>query len=599
MGLFSTVSKPADVAVAQPTPGDPTTKSIPEILRRSEPLGITDREIAALTDRPVAKVKGELARLQFEERAHFTGKNGTEKRWHPGKAPEPEAKTEEAAPRWLLTHASELAAENPSLLPPNATDKDRIQLAKRLTALRTPKGEVFVARPSADGLSRVYTPYALSQLDIAFKSDIGLPWSVYNPTVNGKPKKLPQALAELSTVAPKGRSYDSTIKTTHLDAEGEIREAVWQRLKIEAAFDSEFDGFLRCLGDTQYERLCDWFVQVVAIDMPIPILVLYGRNSTGKDLIALTASGLFTKSGTCGKGSLAINDFNTSIVDSPIALCSEGFPVIRGELISSNMIKDAVTNGTHVINGKHAWPVNLRGKLRWVVLSNPKDYYPTREIMDQNAIDALCRRIIEIETTPEMAAYLAALGGMPYTEPRWVTGERRAVKHVQWIIETHKIPPERSDTRFGIKEHAPALRRYLQSNSPTAQTIITGVVGLLNGDPDRLALWDALAVVVGAGVVLANPAAVARHWPLLGSGNAGLMKAPPQEHFIASELKRLSDGERATSGLTYVALRVPLLLDHARDMGMDVEAMQVRINMAADAFAAWRRSIPKPIYRRY
>lgn len=614
---------PASNDNVPPSPSLPATGDAPtgateiETLLSGYPEGLTADALALLLDRPVTKTKAAVSLLQAQRRLHPVcegGKANGAKLWRRGPAPavvpmgEPGAKPEpdQFPPRSahdvpvltkddLIRHARDLhlasggAAVAKVFGNPTAevVEQNILAAAIRQTIIRTPAGEMFVALPDrpSDQRSRQYIQIDKKQLETAVAHDLKLPrdlWSPVNVDEEGveTQKKTLQILGEISTLARGGWCFDSGTQASHLNREGELRFRCWERLPIEPKYDAEFDGYLRTLGDEQYGVLSDWFVHAVRTDHPSVALGLAGVNSAGKNVIALAASGLYTTAGTFGEGSLATNSFNDSIVRSPFAVNSEGLPVDhRGELLSSAKLKDAISRNFQVINAKHQRAVTLHGHLRWIVLINAAtgDVFPTREVLCETDIDALVRRFVVLEMPQASADYLSKLGGMNYTAPRWITGERRAVKHVAWIVANHKIPPERADDRFGLKSRAEGLRRRLLLNSPTVGTIVSGVVGFISRDPARRDLGP--AILVGDGRVAVNVGKIAKLWNRLGSGIAALKQAP-QERVIASEIQRIAirDADAvADGGLAFVPLKLDLILGHAKDMGLAVEEIQKRI----------------------
>ena len=468
--------------------------------------------------------------------------------------------------------------------PERAAKKNIIAHALHRTFVRTSDGNYFAATPYKG--SRRYLKYVKSEIENAVTSDIRLPFSLFDPmTVNAKgndvPKKLPQIMREISTFAPNGWAYSSTTDTSHLTTDGVFLKRCWERLPISPRFDDEFDAYLHTLDDDQYAILCDYFVHATRTDHPCVCLVMAGPNSTGKDLIPLAAAGLYTADGTHGEGSLALNNFNPSIVESPFAVCSEGLPVdFRGEPIKPNVLKASISRQFHVINAKNQQPVKLFGNLRWVISANDADFYQTKEHLIEQDAAAVCRRFVVLNMPQAAADYLAKLGGMAYTLPRWITGERRAVRHVAWIVANHQIPAERADDRFGLKARAPELRRRLISNSPTAGTIISGIVGYLVDDSARRALKPALRV--GGGRVGVNVGKLVGCWRFLGTGGIGAAAAarPPQERVIAAEIQRMAVvGDEGTSvdGLAFISIDLEILLGHARNLGLPTEEIRKRI----------------------
>lgn len=472
--------------------------------------------------------------------------------------------------------------------PETAAKENLIRAGVQYSIVRTPEGVIFCALPvrTEGGLyiGREYIKFDRGQLENVISCDLRLPRSRFSPlTINDKgnsvPKKQPQIMREISVLARGGWTYSSTIATSHVDADSVYRHKCWQPLPISPKFDPEFDGYLRTLGEEQYQILCDWFVHVMRTELPCVCLVLAGPNSAGKDLIPLAAAGLYTKDGTYGEGSLALDHFNPSIVSSPLAVCSEGLPVdFQGEPIKPNVLKQAISRQYHIINAKNQQPVKLFGNLRWVISANDGDFYKTSEHLIEQDAAAVVRRFVVLEMPQASADYLSRLGGMKYTLPLWITGERRAVRHVRWLVENHQIPEERADDRFGLKARAPELRRRLLTNSAAAGTIVAGIVGFLAGDPARRQLAPALRV--GGGLVGVNVGKLAGLWRHLVAG--GLAQArPPQERIVSTEVQRMAGGNSFThDGLTFVPIDNSILIGHARGLGLSIDEIRSRIQGA-------------------
>jgi len=599
--------------------------TLPLAYLKVKALATADDESVSLTT-----LKGVLAELQLKGTIHRIALPKTEATYHFGPkppAPEPTPDAKQAADaeaygealadggfspfdvRWTKLEDLEAQGRQQNSLSGVHVADDATTYA--ITALKqtiicSPDGMSFVALPVTSGAGREYIGVAPSVLERTVRRDVKIVPGVWSPwlprTDPDKPKRkkdFQQILNEIS-VPVSGWVYDGQTPASFIDGDGLFHRATWNVLPIEPVFDEDCDAYLRTWGSENYVRLCDWIVHLQNRHQPAPMLVAQGDKGSAKDTLADALARQYRRNEGAVSADIAVDGFNADIAACPVVRASEKLPTdAKGGPMSTATFREMITRSAHDINQKNMPRVKLLGYLRWILTTNEADFYPTREKLSGDSLEAIAGRLLVIEA-PRLAdgrtaphAHLADRGGMKHTG-EWLNGEGRLVKHVRWIMQNHKIQYPCPEGRFGVAPHAPEFRDRLAASSTLGSLVVDGLARFLVGDPTRRELRS--AVRVGDGVVLVHVDSLFQRWRnLVGLGSLAdkldARRATPLPKPFIDEIERLSHPEVASdNGRTYRSIRVPLLLAHAQAVGFDAEELAAKLELPEAEFSTWQAS---------
>jgi hypothetical protein len=188
--------------------------------------------------------------------------------------------------------------------------------------------------------------------------------------------------------------------------------------------------------------------------------------------------------------------------------------------------------------------------------------------------------------TSAPARFLVDHGGMDFTK-HWVTapdgGAGELVRHFKWVIENHEIT--RPDGRFGVQADPGHFASVLRTGSRVGSLVVGGLVAYLTGEKTKSALSK--AVRPGNGVVLIQLGALHNLWAtLVGTSAADSERidsrrlAPSAAAFareVGESVCEALDADVEGDGRSWRFVRLELLIEHARDMGLDGEKLEDRI----------------------
>jgi hypothetical protein len=622
----------------QPKPFSVAEQELEDLLRERPR---TLEEIGERLNRSVAKTKALTGSLTLQGRIHRRQDDvHAAAVWVLGPPPSlPDAAPERVGVQYFdslvrpRTTREDLIAHGSELLraPPDATDaslphfrglpspddsvealshKMMIAIAIQRTIVQTAKGETFVAVPRTDKdakgnriCGRRYlriTPGQLGtyrELDARFEPDA---WSDANP--DGSKKSPTQIKRELTILADEW-IYDGTSAASYIDSDRRFHFRCWAPLDdVQPEFSKTCDEYLRTFGKKGHAAILDYTANLRDLSRPSVVIVLRGSHGVGKDLICLCWARLFRKWGGPCSAARAANNFNGDLKDSPIVVASEQLPENwNGEPMSVDTFKELPALAYREINEKNQPPVKQIGCTRWAISSNNANFMPSTKPLDRMSADAVLARILAVEApllddgeTSAPAKYLADHGGMEFTK-YWVTaadgGAGELVRHFRWVIEKHPIT--RPDGRFGVQANPGHFASILRTGNRVGSLVVGGIVAYLTGDRTKSMLGK--AVRPGNGQVLVQLAALHDHWATLvattsvDSARLDSRRMAPSAAAFAREVGESVceplDAEIDGDKRSWRFVRLELLLEHAKDMGLDVEALEDRIyDPAPNAF---------------
>jgi hypothetical protein len=263
-------------------------------------------------------------------------------------------------------------------------------------------------------------------------------------------KKMSEILDEYATVAQNGASASLVAQCSYYDPATEsFTEAICRRRRIQPAFDSHIDQWLRFLGGNHADALLDWIATLPDLSRPTSILLLTGPKGAGKSMLAEGLARLWSCAGPARLKKI-LGNFNSGLADCPLVFSDEGIPRVAGQSVTSEL-REIFAASSFTLSRKYLADVPVRGALRCIVASNRDAVFDFGEELTEDDAEAIGarflhvpvprQRVTEPDGTPRETSlateYLLALGGRDATAD-WVDGDRIA-SHALWLVETRTV----------------------------------------------------------------------------------------------------------------------------------------------------------------
>lgn len=351
-------------------------------------------------------------------------------------------------------------------------------------------------------------------------------------------KGIKTLVDEYGTVAESAVVDLSAQRTRYDEGERCIIEATCPLRPIQPVFHEDVDQWMRILCWHQpyyYENLKTWLAVVTNLDFICAALLLTGKKSVGKSMLALAISRLWSLTGPTSL-EIAFGTFNDQLAKCPFTFADEHLPKDFRGYTKFEELRVHVQEVERAYKRKYLSNSKLLGATRTMIAAHTKSILKTPQTLTDDEIAGIVERFFHIPTNPEAAAYLASL--RPNTFERgWVSRDVVA-EHILWLRDNH---PHQSQGRFYV--HAPdeALFRALSTQSGTKGALCQWLVSyLLNPNEFHKSGYSNLYVRVKHGKLLANVRGIMSTWDVYVGKNE---KCPPTG-ILARALADLSTGER-------------------------------------------------------
>jgi hypothetical protein len=201
---------------------------------------------------------------------------------------------------------------------------------------------------------------------------------------------------------------------------------------LEAVVGSSEDG----------HRLTEWIATCGHLDRATPVLLLRGRPSAGKSLIASSLAQLF--GGKC-EFSRVMGRFNGPMLETALIHLDEGVDADGPNSHVSNRFRSVSANEEIDVERKGVDPVSVRGNYRIVVTSNSPQPIPVANAVNLDGFEAIAIRVLPLYLGDAPRDYLESIGGRKGTAD-WVSQDvgghqvpGRLAEHFSYIQETVKV----------------------------------------------------------------------------------------------------------------------------------------------------------------
>jgi hypothetical protein len=282
-------------------------------------------------------------------------------------------------------------------------------------------------------------------------------------------KTIPQLVRQYGTVAQKTVLDLRARVATYDDDSRTIIEAPCPMREIQAVEHKEIDAWLKLLAGERYEDLKSWLAAVTYLDEPCVALFLTGPRGTGKSLLALGVSRIWT-TGRPTPLEEVFADFNEALASCPLCFADEQLPKdVRG-FAKNAELRHHIQAIQRPLKRKFQPNATLIGATRTIVAANNEDVLSTQENLSAYDIEAIIDRYFHVPTQKEAADYLRDAD-----TSEWVRGDRIA-EHVLFLVENHQW---RSQGRFLIKVQDDSLHRQLVTRTGVRSAICQWLTGYL------------------------------------------------------------------------------------------------------------------------
>jgi hypothetical protein len=311
----------------------------------------------------------------------------------------------------------------------------------------------------------------LASADRALAPAISAGVSLYKTTKDGGvvPKSIVELVRQYGTVAQK-TVLDLRAQVARYDeASRTLFEAPCPMRNIKPEFHQEIDDWLFLMAGDKYEDLKTWLAAVTYLQEPCVALFLTGPKGTGKSLLALGVSRIWTTSRPTPLEEV-FSDFNETLASCPLCFADEQLPKDHRGFAKNAELRIHIQATRRPLKRKFQPNATLEGATRTIVAANSEDVLSTQENLSAFDIDAIIDRYFHALTQAEANTYLANTD-----TSRWVEGDLIA-EHVLWLVDNH--PWERRG-RFLIKVEDQGLQRQLVTRTGVRSSICQWLVGYL------------------------------------------------------------------------------------------------------------------------
>jgi hypothetical protein len=360
------------------------------------------------------------------------------------------------------------------------------------------------------------------------------------------------------------------------------------RTDVTPRFDADVDAWLKLLAGPKYERLCDWIATVTWLRECAPAVFLKGASGTGKNLLALGLSRLWTPSGFTPMQH-ALGQFNASITRCPLVYADERIPeTFKGEPRTEEL-RELITTSTFQINQKNRPLVTCYGSARILIGANNFGIISRKAEFTPEDAQALADRFILIDVGTEQDApareWLKSRGGPEFTRD-WVIGDRIA-SHALWLrdeVESGRRKLVRG-SRLVVPGDAAELLSALQTGSRTPWNVLSWIWSFLQDQSKHIAacVGRPFAVITHGERVWVSTRHLLQSWDHYLPGE----RAPSLESLtntmrnllLPKRETRYRPRREKTQDLTYLALRLDQLRTWLEQQGEDVSELDTLLQV--------------------
>jgi hypothetical protein len=367
-------------------------------------------------------------------------------------------------------------------------------------------------------------PVARGELEVSLPRDLSpLPQAYFSwkkMTVDGsvREKTAPEVLKELATAA-KGVVSSMFVEKSYYDAQNQVFfESCCPLRRLEPLYDEQCDYWLRLLGGTKAEKLLDWLATLTDQKHPSCALYLTGPKSSGKNMLAIAASRLWTDSGFVPMAEVFAN-FEENLQKCPVVVADEKLPELFRGPVSTEALRALITSESRPLHRKFQPNADLRGCLRVMLLANKDDMIKIGDDnLGKDALEAVAIRFLHIRAADTACSYLSEIGGRhgdgagKKGTSDWLEGDR-LTKHLVWLKLNRKV---KYGDRFVVEGDLGEMKRHLAIQGTVPSLVAQFVLRFLENPKKYGGILKDKPVVVQDGQVYVSASTLCDSWDLLG-----------------------------------------------------------------------------------
>lgn len=382
------------------------------------------------------------------------------------------------------------------------------------------KGEFFYVygpkgygKPIARGELEVSLPRDLSPLPPAYFA-----WKKMTGDGIFRDKTPTEILKELATVAT-GIVSLMTAEKSYYDADTQTFYEVCAPLRqLEPVFDEQCDRWLRILGGSKQEKLLDWLATLSDLRRPSSALFITGKSGTGKNMLAIAASRLWTNSGFTPMAEV-LSGWEENLQKCPLVVADEELPKQFNGTMSTEALRALITTESRPLHRKFMPNADLRGNVRVMLLANKEDMIQIGdENLGKDALEAVAARFLHVRASAEASQYLVEIGGrngkgdLKGTSD-WIEDGDRLTKHLFWLKENRKVA---YGNRFVVEGDLGEMKKKLAIQGSVPSLVAQFVVRFLENPKKYNKLLVEKPIVVQDGQIYVSASSLCDSWELLG-----------------------------------------------------------------------------------
>jgi hypothetical protein len=318
-------------------------------------------------------------------------------------------------------------------------------------------------------------------------------------------KSEKELLADYSTLARQTLADLAVEKTTYDWTQKILMESPCPLRDLEPTYSENVHQYLTLLGGNSSEKLLDWVSLVTQLKRPCSALFLYGAPGTGKSLLGLGLTRLWTL-GAATELKSVLKDFNASLSKSPLVVADEKVPGIAQKEGGSADLRNLIQQYARPLNRKFKDEDSLLGSLRLLIATNNKSVLAWKESLNNDDIEAIRDRFLAINVGRESAAFLRDLGDARET---FVFGDEIA-KHALWLRDNREVD---TSTRFLVQGVDPSFHESLVSNSVMGSAVLHWLTCYLQ-NPTKMDAKGNEFVRIHEGQLLVTARALVEDWEM-------------------------------------------------------------------------------------
>jgi hypothetical protein len=328
------------------------------------------------------------------------------------------------------------------------------------------------------------------------------PVRLVEATQNGvRWRSLVELVRDHGSVAGSICSSLSAQRASFDDATGVFTEAVCRLRKFTPTRHEKIETWLRLFAGDLYEKLCDWLACVPDPDRALCAVYFAGVPGSGKTILALSLSSLWTTGGPCTLDSL-LSDFNADLATCPVVLGDEYVAMwTRSGAPITQKLRHEIAVPVRPLSRKYKANTELHGYIRLVLAANNEHLLKALDAATREDLDAIAQRFFFLDASQDATDFMQAMS----RDEKELWRTKMIPEHVLWLYQNRKVIPA---GRFWVEGTLDRMHRLLMTSTKFNTLVCEFLVRyLMNPNPvdtrcDGLIMRDEGRLLVNAQAVI-------------------------------------------------------------------------------------------------